>query len=81
MERKPTYALDKKSSFLKSNLLRLLHNSSILKMSPLFIMSSSLAQLPVAFSVLLATITHLTLAFFQQNKHSQRVTFAGQFWV
>ena len=46
-----------------------------------FIMSSSLAQLSATFSALLAAITHLTLAFFQCNKHSQRITFAGQFLV
>ena len=70
-------------NFLKQNLLRLLHISSTLKMylSSLFIMSSSFAQLRAAFSVLLAAITHFTLAFFQRNKHSKRVTFAGQFWV
>ena len=45
------------------------------------IMSSSLAQLTAAFSVLLAAIMHFTLAFFQRSKHSQRVTFAGQFLV
>ena len=50
-------------------------------LSSSFIMSSSLAQLSAAFSVLLAAITHFTLAFFQRNKHSQRVTFAGQFLV
>ena len=44
-------------------------------------MTSSLAQLSAEFSVLLAAITHFTLAFFQHNKHSQRVTFAGQFLV
>ena len=73
----------KNFNFLKQNLLRLLHISSTLKMylSSLFIMSSSLAQLSAAFSVLLAAITHFTLAFFQRNKHSKRVTFAGQFWV
>ena len=68
----------KNFSFLKKNLLRLLrlHISSILKMclSPSFIMSSSLAQLSSALSVLLAAIAHFTLAFFQHNKHSQRVT-------
>ena len=46
-----------------------------------FIMSSSLAQLSATFSVLLAAITHLMLAFFQRSKHSQRVTFARQFLV
>ena len=50
-------------------------------LSSSFIMSSSLAQLSATFSVLLAAITHFTLAFFQRNKHSQRVTFAGQFLV
>ena len=50
-------------------------------LSSSFIMSSSLAQLSAAFSVLLAAITHFTLAFFQRNKHSLRVTFAGQFLV
>ena len=71
----------KNFNFLKNNLLRLLHISSMLKMclSSSFIMSSSLAQLSAAFSVLLAAITHSTLAFFQRNKHSQRVTFAEQF--
>ena len=69
VERTPTYGLDKNFNFLKQNLL-----------SSLFIMSSSLAQLSAAFSVLLAAITHFTLAFFQRNKHS-RVTFAGQFLV
>ena len=44
-------------------------------------MSSSLTQLSAAFSVLLAAIMHFTLGFFQRNKHSQRVTFAGQFLV
>ena len=48
-------------------------------LSSSFVMSSSLAQLSSAFSVLLAAITHFTLAFFQRNKHSLRVTFAGQF--
>ena len=44
--------------FLKKNLLRLSHISSILKMclSSSFIMSSSLAQLSAALSVLLADI-------------------------
>ena len=50
-------------------------------LSSSFIMSSSLAQLSSAFSVLLAAITHFTLAFFQRNKHSLRVTFPGQFLV
>ena len=50
-------------------------------LSSSFIMSSSLAQLSAAFSVLLAAITHFTLVFFQRNKHSQGVTFVGQFWV
>ena len=50
-------------------------------LSSSFIMSSSLVQLSAAFSVLLAAITHFTLAFFQRKKKSQRVTFAGQFWV
>ena len=73
----------KNFNFLKQNLLHLLHISSMLKvcLSSLFIMLSSLAKLSAAFSVLLATITHFTLAFFQRNKHSQRVTFAGQFLV
>ena len=73
----------KNSSFLKRNVLRLLHISSILKMclSSSFIMLSSLAQLSAAFSVLLAAITYFTQTFFQHNKHSQRVTFAGQFLV
>ena len=44
-------------------------------------MTSSLAQLSAEFSVLLAAITHFTIAFFQHNKHSQRVTFSGQFLV
>ena len=44
-------------------------------------MSTSLAQLSAEFSVLLAAITHFTIAFFQHNKHSQRVTFSGQFLV
>ena len=48
-------------------------------LSSSFVMSSSLAQLSSAFSVPLAAITHFTLAFFQRNKHSLRVTFAGQF--
>ena len=66
----------KNFNFLKQNLLRLLHISSTLDMylSSLFIISSSLAQLSAAFSVLLAAITHFTLAFFQRNKHSKRVT-------
>ena len=46
-----------------------------------FIMSSSLAQLLATFSVLLAALMHLMLAFFQCNKHSQRITFARQFLV
>ena len=73
----------KNFNFLKKNLLRLLHISSILKMylSSSFTMSSSLAQLSAAFSLLLVAFTHLTIAFFQHNKHSRRVTFAGQFWV
>ena len=50
-------------------------------LSSSFILSSSLAQLSAAFSVLLAALTHSTLAFFQRNKHSQRVTFAEQFLV
>ena len=50
-------------------------------LSSAFIMSSSLVQLSAAFSVLLAALTHFTLAFFQRSNHSQRVTFAGQFWV
>ena len=50
-------------------------------LSSSFIMSSSLAQLSAAFSVLLAAITHFTLVFFQPSKHLQRVTFTGQFWV
>ena len=50
-------------------------------LSSAFRMSSSLAQLTAPFSVLLAAITHFTLAFFQRNKHSQGVTFAGQFLV
>ena len=69
---------------LKKHLLRLLHMSSMPKLclSSAFIMSSSLAQLSAAaFSVLLAAITHFTLAFFQRNKHSQRITFPGQFLV
>ena len=44
-------------------------------------MTSSLAQLSAEFSVLLAAITHFTIAFFQHNKYSQRVTFSGQFLV
>ena len=70
-------------NFKKQNLLHLLHISSMLKMclSSSFIMSSSLAKLSAAFSVLLAAITHFTLAFLQRNKHSQGVTFVGQFWV
>ena len=44
-------------------------------------MTSSLAQLSAEFSVLLAAITHFTIAFFQHIKHSQRVTFSGQFLV
>ena len=84
VERRPTYALDKNFRFLKNNLLHLLHISSILKMclASSFMMSSSLAQLSAAFSVLLAAITHFTLAFFQHNKHS-RVTFtdnSGSGW-
>ena len=80
VERRPTYALGKNFSCLKKNILRSLHISSILKMclSSSFIMSLSLAQLPAAFSVLLAAITYFTLAFFRHNKHSQRVTFVGQ---
>ena len=50
-------------------------------LSSSFMMSSSLAQLSAAFSVLLAAITHFTLALFQRNKHSQGVTFVGQFLV
>ena len=50
-------------------------------LSSSFIMSSSLTQLSAAFSVLLAAIMHFTLGFCQRNKHSQRVTFAGQFLV
>ena len=71
----------KNFNFWKKNLLHLLHISSMLKMclSSAFRMSSSLAQLSAAFSVLLAAITYFTLAFFQRNKHSQRVTFARQF--
>ena len=63
----------KNFNFLKKNLLRLLHISSMLKMclSSSFIMSSSLAQLSAAFAVLLAAITHFTLTFFQHNEHSQ----------
>ena len=52
-----------------------------MRLSSASIMSSSLAQLTAAFSVLLAAIMHFTLAFFQRNKHSQRVTFSGQFLV
>ena len=44
-------------------------------------MTSSLVQLSAEFSVLLAAITHFTIAFFQHNKHSQRVNFSGQFLV
>ena len=82
-ERRPTYALDKNFNVLKNNLLRLSNISSMLKMclSSSFIVSSSLVQLSAAFSVLLAAITHVTLAFFQRNKHSKRVTFAGKFLV
>ena len=50
-------------------------------LSSAFIMSSSLAQLTAAFTVFFAAIMHFTLAFFQRNKRSQRVTFAGQFLV
>ena len=80
---KANNALDKNFSFLKINLLPLLHISSILKICLLssFIMSSSLAELSAGFSVLLEAITHFTIAFFQHNKHSQRVTFVRQFWV
>ena len=48
-------------------------------LSSSFISSSSLVQLSAALSVLLVAIMHFTLAFFQCNKHLQRVTFAGQF--
>ena len=67
----------KNFNFLKQNLFRLLHISSTLKMyvSSLFIMSSSLAQLSAAFSVLLAAITHFTLAFCQCNKHSNETSY------
>ena len=83
VDRRLTYALDKNFNFLKKNLLRLLHISSILKacLSSSFITSSSLAQLSAAFSVLLAAITKFDTSIFQQNKPSQRVTFAGQFWA
>ena len=66
---KATYTFDKNFGFLKRNLLRLLHISSILKMclSSSFIMSSSLPRLLAAFSVLLAAITHFTIAFFQHK--------------
>ena len=77
VERRLTYALDKNFNFLKKNLLRLLHTSSILKMclSTLFIMPSSLSQLSAAFSVLLASITHFTLAFFNTTKiHNELVS-------
>ena len=82
-ERRPTYALDNNFNVLKNNLLRLSNIASMLKMclSSSFIVSSSLVQLSAAFSVLLAAITHFRLAFFQRNKHSKRVTFAGQFLV
>ena len=64
----------KNFNFLNKNLLHLLHISSILKMclSSSFIMSSSLAQLSATFSVLLAAITHFTLAFFSTtNIHNE----------
>ena len=63
----------KNFSFLKKNLLRLLHISSIIKMclSSSFIKSLSLAQLST--SVLPAAINNVTLALLQHNKHSQRV--------
>ena len=66
VERRPTYALNKNFGFLRKNLLRLLHISSILKMclSSSFTMSSSSVQLSAASSVLLAAITHFTRTFF-----------------
>ena len=74
VERRLTCTLDKNFSFLKKNLLRLLHISQLLKMylSSSLIISSSSAELPAAFSMLLAAITHFTQTFFNTtNSHHE----------
>ena len=58
VERRPTYAIDRKQQLFEIELIILK-----ISLSSSFMISSSLTQLTAAFSVLLAAITHFTLAF------------------